>query len=123
MSKLNNLIPNSSIEQLSTFIYNLYCIENFKNEAIALYLLIPSKLLASKTLDKKFEITNYETCVLTLLKVNSEKTSEFFSSIDDAILLNKCNGVMPRKVLQTLKNLYLANPPKIKNLANEIFIV
>jgi hypothetical protein len=118
---LKNLIPNSSIEQLSTFIYNLYCIEHFKNEAIAIYLSIPSKLLASKTLDKKFEITNYETCVLTLLKVNSEKTSEFFSSIDDSILLNKCNGVQPRKVLQTLKNLYLANPTKIKNLSNEIF--
>lgn len=118
---LKNLIPNSSIEQLSTFIYNLYCTENFKNEAIAIYLSIPSKLLVSKTLDKKFEITNYETCVLTLLKVNTEKTTEFFSSIDDSILLNKCNRVEPRKVLQALKNLYLANPAKIKKLANEIF--
>jgi hypothetical protein len=118
---LKNLIPNSSIEQLSTFIYNLYSIEHFKNEAITIYLSIPSKLLASKTLNKKFVITNYETCVLTLFKVNSEKTSEFFSSIDDSILLNKCNGVHPRKVLQALKNLYLANPTKIKNLSNEIF--
>jgi DNA polymerase III delta prime subunit len=117
---LKDLIPNSTIEQLSTFIYNLYSVPNYKDKAIALYLSVPSKSFASKTFDKKFRISNYETCISTLSKVDRPKTNEFFTSIPDDILLDKCIGVGPRKVLQTLKNLYLPYQTKIKNLSNEV---
>lgn len=117
---LKDLIPNSTIEQLSTFIYNIYNIPNYKHKAIELYLSIPTKSFASKTLDKKFGISNYETCISTLSKVDRPKTNDFFKSIPDNILLDKCIGVGPRKVFQTLKNLYLPYQTKIKNLSNEV---
>jgi hypothetical protein len=117
--KINNLIFNSSIEQLATFIYNLFSIDGYRNIAVNLYLSISTDLLASKVINEKLKITNLETCISTLAKVKLEKTIEIFSSINDNLLFSKCNGIQPRKVLQSLKALYNINPKKIKKLTEE----
>jgi hypothetical protein len=127
--KIKVLVENASLQKIGEFIYNIFRTEGFSNLGVDIFLSIPSNIIASKAIDTKFGITNYDTPFSQLGNVNRDKAIEILELIDNKFFINQTVGFKPisvtkdyaRKISFSFKSLYDLVPKKINQIIFEVF--